>query len=130
MSVGERIANVLELLRLSISEAEVKSGIKPTVLNKVINRKGKLGSDNMERFLRTFHVERQWLLTGDGPIFDESQKTSQVEEEKVPYKKDETTMWREKVVELLEKRVADYEEQVEQLTKELRQCQAEKAKLS
>jgi hypothetical protein len=49
------------------SEAEREIGFGATVLSKLAERPdGRFQKDNLEKFLRTFHVNRAWLLNGEG----------------------------------------------------------------
>jgi GTPase involved in cell partitioning and DNA repair len=56
----------------NFSEAERKAGIKGTVLQKAVKREGGLYDDNLDKFLRTFHVKRDWLLKGIGDMNDKN----------------------------------------------------------
>lgn len=66
---------IIDAKGIKIQEAEVKSGLGATTLQKLKTRnegKGKLHKDNLEKFLRTFHVERSWWDTGEGDMFEKS----------------------------------------------------------
>lgn len=56
----------------NLSDAERKAGIKGTVLQKAVKRDGGLYDDNLDKFLRTFHVKRDWLLKGIGDMNEEN----------------------------------------------------------
>lgn len=68
----QKILQVIEAKGIKIQEAEVMCGLGVTTLQKLKTRnegKGKLHPDNLEKFLRTFHVERDWWETGEGEMF-------------------------------------------------------------
>lgn len=74
---GERIVKVLKdngLLKsngeVNYSEAERLCGIKGTGIAKAVQGNG-MHDGNLEKFLGTFHVERDWLLHGNGPMKNE-----------------------------------------------------------
>lgn len=51
------------------AKAEQKAGMAGTVLSKAAQRDGELSEYNKEKFLRTFHVNRDWLEAGKGEIY-------------------------------------------------------------
>lgn len=55
---------------VNFSEAERKCHMKGTILQKAVKRDGGLYDDNLDKFLRTFQVRRDWLVKGDGDIYD------------------------------------------------------------
>lgn len=62
---------VVEAKGIKIPEAEVMCGLGVTTLQKLKTRnegKGKLHKDNLEKFLRTFQVSRDWWDTGEGEM--------------------------------------------------------------
>lgn len=79
LSFSERIVKILKdkgLIKkngqVNYSEAERKCGMKGTVLQKAVKRNGGLYDDNLDKFLRTFQVRRDWLLKGTGDIYDKN----------------------------------------------------------
>jgi hypothetical protein len=54
------------------AKAEQKSGMAGTVLAKAAQREGQLSEYNKEKFLRTFHVKREWLESGKGEIYEKN----------------------------------------------------------
>jgi hypothetical protein len=57
---------------VNFSAAERKAGLKGTVLQKAVKRDGGLYDDNLDKFLRTFHVKREWLLRGEGDVYEKN----------------------------------------------------------
>jgi hypothetical protein len=51
------------------SAAERMCGMKGTVLQKAVKREGGLYDDNLDKFLGTFHVSREWLVHGKGDTY-------------------------------------------------------------
>jgi hypothetical protein len=79
LTVSERIIKVLTdngLVKrngtVNFSAAERKCGMKSTILQKAAKRDGGLYDDNLDKFLRTFKVRREWFLKGTGDIYDEN----------------------------------------------------------
>jgi hypothetical protein len=77
--IGARITKVLtdnNLVKrngtVNFSEAERKCKMKGTVLQKAVKRDGGLYDENLDKFLRTFHVKREWLLHGKGDEYDKN----------------------------------------------------------
>jgi hypothetical protein len=56
----------------NFSAAERKCGMKGTVIQKAVKRQGGLYDDNLDKFLRTFHVKREWLLYGKGEQYEKN----------------------------------------------------------
>jgi transcriptional regulator with XRE-family HTH domain len=68
----EKIKQVLKAKRLSVSKAEGKAGLGATTISKLKQRKdgdGSLHEDNLQKFLRTFHVNPKWWETSEGEMF-------------------------------------------------------------
>lgn len=78
-TISERLIKVLTdngLVKkngeVNFSAAERQCGMKGTVLQKAVKRNGGLYDDNLDKFLRTFQVKREWLLKGIGDIYNEN----------------------------------------------------------
>jgi hypothetical protein len=77
---GERIIKVLKLNNLikpngevNYAEAERMCGIKSTGLSKAVQGNG-MHDGNLEKFLGTFQIEKDWLLSGIGAMQSEHNK--------------------------------------------------------
>ena len=55
---------------VNFSEAERKCQMKGTILQKAVKRNSGLYDDNLDKFLRTFQVRRNWLLKGEGEVYE------------------------------------------------------------
>lgn len=67
--IGKRIVKVLIDKGMvkrdgspNFSKAERECGMKGTILQKAVKRNGGLYDDNLDKFLGTFHVSRDWFL--------------------------------------------------------------------
>ena len=70
----QKISQIIEAKGISIPKAEVLSGLGATTLSKLKTRNGgngQLHPDNLEKFLRTFHVKREWWDNSEGEMFEE-----------------------------------------------------------
>jgi hypothetical protein len=83
MSDYAKIMQVLDAKRLSVSRAEAMAGLGVSTISKMKQRKGGDGSlhdDNLEKFLRTFHVNRVWWEKQEGEMFEPAIEASQNDE--------------------------------------------------
>ena len=74
LSDFEKIMQVLKAKGLSVAKAEGLAGIGATTISKMKQRKngeGSLHEDNLQKFLRTFHVKRAWWDTNEGEMFEQ-----------------------------------------------------------
>jgi hypothetical protein len=55
---------------VNFSAAERKCRMKGTILQKAVKRNSGLYDDNLDKFLGTFQVRKEWLLNGEGDIYD------------------------------------------------------------
>lgn len=124
LSDFEKIAQVLEAKGLSVSKAESLAKLGGGTIAKLKQRKGGNGSlhqDNLEKFLRTFHVARSWWDTGEGDIFErEYQKSSNEPVKVVPL-----DLWNR-----LERNFNNFEKNSEMFGHVLEKEEREKADLS
>lgn len=95
-SFGERIIKVLIARGLqkpngdvNYAEAERRAELKGTVLSKAVTANG-MHDGNLDKFLRTFKVDRGWLLTGSGSMepVNNNEKHTSVQNEATVREKD------------------------------------------
>lgn len=87
----ERIKQVLDNLGLSVSMAERQAGIGGAI-SKLNQRKkkgveggGELSPDILGRFLRTFHVNPDYIKNGEGDMFLDDAKKIEAKEPQLEY---------------------------------------------
>lgn len=56
--------------------AEKMCGIKPSVVSKAVKRGTNLHPSNLDKFIKTFHVNPTWLRTGNGQPYAKVEVTS------------------------------------------------------
>jgi len=73
LSEFDKISQVIESKQISIAKAERMSGLGSGTISKLKDRSSGTGSlqpDNLQKFLRTFHVNQEWWETGIGDMYD------------------------------------------------------------
>lgn len=129
MDYKSKFDKVLTTKGLRVYEAEKLLGFSPGTLQKAYNENRDLSKRLSKEFLKMFHVERLWWETGQGEIFSEN--SGSLLEESIPEynKQNGSAVWMEKVINLQEKMLKDYEAEVKRLSKELEECRREKTRL-
>jgi hypothetical protein len=129
--IGERIAKVLidnGIVKRdgspNFSAAERKCKIKGTVLQRAVKRNGGLYDDNLDKFLGTFHVERQWLLHGKGEQYSKNITPVQLNAD-IDKDAQLIEVYKNLAIERMN-RIEDLKEQVQSLKKELAECKSRK----
>jgi transcriptional regulator with XRE-family HTH domain len=71
--VGERIKTLIYELRMNNNSFSAAIGVTPTAIIKTVNKLSKPRFEMIEKILEAFpHVNRDWLVSGVGEIFNNS----------------------------------------------------------
>lgn len=67
--ITERLKQFIDSINISISAFEKSIGMSNASFRKIYNNNGSIGSDKLERILKTYpQLNPSWLLTGEGPM--------------------------------------------------------------
>lgn len=80
--ITERLKQFIDTISISISAFEKSIGMSNASFRKIYNNNGAIGSDKLERILKTYpQLNPSWLLTGEGSmILGEENATQQKQE--------------------------------------------------
>lgn len=67
--ITERLKQFIDSINISISAFEKSIGMSNASFRKIYNNNGSIGSDKLERILKTYpQLNPSWLLTGEGSM--------------------------------------------------------------
>ena len=90
-SVSERLKKLRRYLRYSQKDFAKRLGILPATYSNYENEKRKLSPELLEKLYNEFNVNLNWLITGQGNMFNDELETLEHPEEelvKLPFHKD------------------------------------------
>lgn len=72
MTQGDRLKQIRKTLGLTLEKFGANLGLKKNSLSQIENGKNDLTEANARAICREYHVNYQWLTTGDGEMFQNS----------------------------------------------------------
>lgn len=71
-NLSERIKQIIDYKKVSINKFSTILGASNSYFNKILRDNNSIGSDKLEKILRTFpEINAEWLLTGQGSMLKE-----------------------------------------------------------
>ncbi len=78
MTEKDRIVKLMELQEMSAKQFAEEVGIQPGTISNIMSDRNKPSLDVMQRILRRFNqVSSDWLILGEGPIYDQKSNSQQ-----------------------------------------------------
>lgn len=72
MTQGERLKQIRKTLGLTLEKFGNNLGLKKNSLSQIENGRNELTESNARAICREYHVHYQWLITGEGEMFQNS----------------------------------------------------------
>lgn len=71
-SEGKRIKYIIDTLGVSQNKFSENAGLSSGMLTKIIAEKGGFSGDSLLKLVKSYNINANWLLTGDGEPFNKS----------------------------------------------------------
>lgn len=75
MTQGERVREIRKSLNLTLDKFGERIGIKKSALSSIENDKSNLTDANTKSICREFNVNYNWLVSGEGDMFNQTDET-------------------------------------------------------